>query len=548
MERTPKIGMQKHITFILFVIISAGIWGCGEKESDNDLKNVDNAIKNSPESQRRALAHADSVSSEALHETDPNRLFEIWLESARQYQPLDLQKSLEFLYKAQEASRFTDSSRTDSIRTLLQLASLFNSEGFMVKEASDIFEDLRDEPMPDNLKTDYFVLGVQLNRTLSDGSFDPKLKKRYGDQLKEYRDSVMKYRGVTGIIAANQLLEQGNFRGALEVMLMEEKNIGTEERKGPWYHYVSRLYQQMEMPDSQRYYLSLAAIDDLNHGVTDYKALTDLAALIASTDIDRAHTYIEKSSQDSKLSHSKKQQTEIAPVLEHIQHSYSNRQKQRVAIISLVSGGLLVVLITIVMVSVTLKKKNNVLKAQSRALAEANEKELISNRNLESVNMMLAEEGRVKSHYIHSFMELCLSYLSKMESYRARLGKIATEGDLKKVVKAINSSRYVQQEIAEFYESFDKAFLTLYPDFFKKLNELLREEERYEPGEKLSTELRVYSLIWLGIDGSGEIAKFLRCSESTVYNYRTIMRNKAIEREAFEREFKQMGSSMHLQK
>lgn len=548
MERTPKIGMQKHITFILFVIISACICGCGEKESDNDLKNVDNAIKNSPESQRRALAQADSVSSEALYETDPNRLFEIWLESARQYQSLDLQKSLEFLYKAQEASRFTDNSRTDSIRTLLQLASLFNSEGFMVKEASDIFEDLRDEPMPDNLKTDYFVLGVQLNRTLSDGSFDPKLKKRYGDQLKEYRDSVMKYRGVIGIIAANQLLEQGNFRGALEIMLKEEKNIGEEERKGPWYHYVSRLYQQMEMADSQRYYLSLAAIDDLNHGVTDYKALTDLAALIASTDIDRAHTYIEKSSQDSKLSHSKKQQTEIAPVLEHIQHSYSNRQKQRVAIISLVSGGLLLVLITIVMVSLTLKKKNNVLKAQSRALAEANEKELISNRNLESVNMMLAEEGRVKSHYIHSFMELCLSYLSKMESYRARLGKIATEGDLKKVVKAINSSRYVQQEIAEFYESFDKAFLTLYPDFFKKLNELLREEERYEPGEKLSTELRVYSLIWLGIDGSGEIAKFLRCSESTVYNYRTIMRNKAIEREAFEREFKQMGSSMHLQK
>ncbi|MGE8423529.1 MAG: DUF6377 domain-containing protein, partial [Sphingobacterium siyangense] len=47
-----------------------------------------------------------------------------------------------------------------------------------------------------------------------------------------------------------------------------------------------------------------------------------------------------------------------------------------------------------------------------------------------------------------------------------------------------------------------------------------------KPGE-LNTELRIFALIRLGIYDTGKIANFLRCSMSTVYNYRTKIRNKA---------------------
>ena len=134
-------------------------------------------------------------------------------------------------------------------------------------------------------------------------------------------------------------------------------------------------------------------------------------------------------------------------------------------------------------------------------------------------------------------MKLCLSYLSKMEGYRARIGKIAAGGDINKIIQEINSSRYVNHEIAEFYQEFDQAFLSLYPDFVSILNSLLKEEKQYKDFDTFSTELRVYALIWLGIESSGEISKFLRCSESTVYNYRTQMRNKAIDRTSFESRF-----------
>lgn len=518
------------------------LYGCGKRAHHDDLAIVDSALRNSSKSQAKAMASADSLSRRGEYESDPEKLLEIWLESAKTYQSLDLQKSLEYLYKAGEEARKTENQPADSIRTMIQVASLFNSEGFMVKEASDIFESLKDEDIPEELKGDYFLLGVQLNRTLADRCFDLNLKDYYLRNLYDYRDSVLRINPEESIVAANKLVENGDLEAALSLMIRVEKETPSGARKGPWYHYMAGLYRQMEEPDSQIKYLSLAAADDLNHGVTYHKALYELAEVVAPEDIERAYLYAEKSLKDARLSHSTKRQNEVSPVYDKIARMYSSHQKQKIAITSLFAGGMVILIITVTIVSLALRKKNNELRKQSLALATARDQEQETNVKLEKTNLLLAEEGRVKSKYIHSFMELCLSYLGKMESYRARIGKIASEGDLKKVVKAINSSRYVNQEVSEFYESFDKAFLSLYPNFFKELNSLLREEERYREGEKLSTELRVYSLIWLGIDSSGDIAKFLRCSESTVYNYRTTMRNKSINRDKFEQEFKEKST------
>ncbi|MDE7032984.1 MAG: hypothetical protein K2O79_07250, partial [Muribaculaceae bacterium] len=44
----------------------------------------------------------------------------------------------------------------------------------------------------------------------------------------------------------------------------------------------------------------------------------------------------------------------------------------------------------------------------------------------------------------------------------------------------------------------------------------------------LNPELRIYALIRLGITDSDKIAKFLRYSLTTIYNYRTKIRNKAL--------------------
>jgi len=61
-------------------------------------------------------------------------------------------------------------------------------------------------------------------------------------------------------------------------------------------------------------------------------------------------------------------------------------------------------------------------------------------------------------------------------------------------------------------------------------------------GQLLNTELRIYALIRLGISDSVKISHFLRCSLSTIYNYRTKIRNKAAgNRDEFEEKVMQIG-------
>ncbi|MBR2161065.1 MAG: hypothetical protein IJ924_01495, partial [Bacteroidaceae bacterium] len=48
-----------------------------------------------------------------------------------------------------------------------------------------------------------------------------------------------------------------------------------------------------------------------------------------------------------------------------------------------------------------------------------------------------------------------------------------------------------------------------------------------KPGVLLNKELRIYALLRLGFSDGEQIANFLHCSVSTIYNYKTKMRNKA---------------------
>lgn len=87
----------------------------------------------------------------------------------------------------------------------------------------------------------------------------------------------------------------------------------------------------------------------------------------------------------------------------------------------------------------------------------------------------------------------------------------------------------LDEELEELYANFDTAFLHLFPDFVKKFNALLQDNEQIilKKDELLNTELRIFALIRLGIEDSSQIAEFLRYSVNTIYNYRAKVKNKA---------------------
>lgn len=101
------------------------------------------------------------------------------------------------------------------------------------------------------------------------------------------------------------------------------------------------------------------------------------------------------------------------------------------------------------------------------------------------------------------------------------------------------AERYVkptETESREMFQNFDTAFLRLYPDFLTEFNALLKPEKQILPkkGELLNTDLRIYALVRLGITDSNRIATLLFLSPQTIFNHRTQVRNRALNRETFE--------------
>ena len=75
-------------------------------------------------------------------------------------------------------------------------------------------------------------------------------------------------------------------------------------------------------------------------------------------------------------------------------------------------------------------------------------------------------------------------------------------------------------------------------------NKLLQPGQEILPKKpkQLTTELRIFALIRLGITDSTKISGFLRYSLSTIYNYRTKVRNKAAgDRDRLEEELMKLG-------
>jgi hypothetical protein len=72
----------------------------------------------------------------------------------------------------------------------------------------------------------------------------------------------------------------------------------------------------------------------------------------------------------------------------------------------------------------------------------------------------------------------------------------------------------------------------------RSFNALLRPDAQIQlgRGDILNTELRIYALIRIGVKDSAKIATLLFYSPQTIYNYRSAVKARAINKETFERD------------
>ena len=159
----------------------------------------------------------------------------------------------------------------------------------------------------------------------------------------------------------------------------------------------------------------------------------------------------------------------------------------------------------------------------------------------------LKESNQIKDTYLGHYLSMFSGHIDALERYRSKLRVAAKSKDLDDILRILKSDEYIDSERKALYEEFDSTFLGVFPDFVEQLNSLLREDARVGqdlPPGKLSNELRIFALIRLGVTESAQIARFLKKSSSTIYNYRVKLRNAAAcDRDGFEKKLMEIGNA-----
>lgn len=373
----------------------------------------------------------------------------------------------------------------------------------------------------------YYKSYADLYLYLCEYATEEEFHSKYLKLMDLYQDSISMQKAdrfLQVTTEASLLLTQqryGEARSVLESILAE-----TDKRSRNYAILTSTLSfvcEQLDDFDGQRAYLILSAIADIEAVVKENKSLRSLAEILYKDgELRKADSYMQISMEDANFYNARLRNVQVSKMLPVISRAYQGvEQKRKVLLVATV---LLLSLFVIGLASAIV-----VIKRQHRKVVKAR-------NDLETANLRLTEANSVKEVYLGKFLELCSIYIDNLESYRKTLNKKASTGKMEEVIKALKQNNITDDVLSEFYKQFDEAFLNIYPDFIEKFNTLLPEEGRVIVKERnrLSTELRIYALIRLGITDSGKISEFLHYSITTIYTYRSKIKNKSLYPDDFE--------------
>lgn len=296
----------------------------------------------------------------------------------------------------------------------------------------------------------------------------------------------------------------------------------TEHEKAIAYSSIAHAYTLMGQTEIADSYLIQAAISDLRSSTKETIALALVAQrLYQEGDLQHAAYYIRMAMDDAEYYNARHRQLSVGrilPIIEQEQLLTLEHTNHRIAIQSTMLYVLLAVLL--IMLIILINRMRAIRKAQS---------------TIQSMNEKLLETNRIKEEYIGSSCCSMSDLISRLERYERFVRRKAQE---KRTDELVIIPHYIDAHNCrrDFYKQFDQSFLHIFPNFIRDFNALLREGEELsvKGNELLSTELRIFALIRLGINDNDQISKVLDYSINTVYTYKTRVRNRSnLDNDAF---------------
>lgn len=309
---------------------------------------------------------------------------------------------------------------------------------------------------------------------------------------------------------------------------------------------LSGNYANEGRTDQQEKYLLLSSIADAENCTMENYALQTLAMYIFEHNksrIDRAQEYIQKSLEDARFYNNRLRIIEISNKLPVIVNSYQQtlNARNRVQMIAIIAVSLLLLFLLVAITYIVkqtkrLRLQQRELQKNNDSLSELNTRQKDLNTQLHKLNALLMDTNRKREGLAKLYIDLCAKYISRLKQQQTLVKRKIKANQTSELLSQLSSERLSEEDASTFLSRFDKAFLDLYPTFTKELNALLKADCQIKNthSNELTTDQRIMALIRLGVKESAEIADLLFYSPQTIYNYRSALKAKAINKTDFE--------------
>lgn len=473
-----------------------------------------------------------------------------------EYIPHQLDSTLYYMDKNMAlAHHFSDKKYVDKVR--IDLAGVLSSTG-NYKESVDILNSIEENDLDQQTLIHFYEESMWVYYRLYFYSPLPDSRNLYNERYEFYMTKLLKKLPVnsTHYLSVIERLyrEKNDYTKSIEVNneLLKRHKMGT--RKFSMFAFSQALnYRTTGNKKLEKKYLALSALSDIKASVKDNAANTELAQILFKEgDLERAHHYINFAFEDAAYFNSKLRFVSISNVLPIIDKAYESaihtkNEKLRFSLIaiSILSFIVICTLFYIYKQNRNLSLARKKLENLNLKLNELNQKLVLTNEKLSKSYDEISEIDQVKEYYIANLLVNISENIDSLDSYGKTVVKLIVSQKIDELLKFTKNKNFLTNELNKFYYNFDRIFLNIYPTFITDFNALLIDEEKIylKENELLNTELRIFALIRLGINDSAKIAKILRYSVTTIYNYRVRTKNKAkINRSDFESEVLKIGA------
>ena len=327
-------------------------------------------------------------------------------------------------------------------------------------------------------------------------------------RLRYAREDTVSYQGRINL--AHLFAEGGDTERGLAIMKDLYDRTESLHWKAVFSNYMAYFNGLADNPDEKKHWLIMSSIHDYEAANMNYLSPYQLARILYKEgDFERSARYMRQTLTDVSVAGFNQRMRFSGPALAVVGTALDREHARSDHFLNLIILTLLVLFLAVLLLMTLLARRS---------------------RMLEKTNRLLQDANNIRDNYIIRYMTLATEYLEEPERQRKELKQILRSGGPDALVKKLRQPSGIHERYQGYFKSFDETFLKLYPDFISKVNALLSEEARFPETREaeLPTELRILAAIRIGITESGEIARFLNCSPSTVYTYRSRLKAAAL--------------------